>query len=729
MNDTGTTLSPKAAAIRAYIEAGFVLIPCNGKIPAIPNWGETPVGAYNEGNLLATNYGVVLLAGNLVIDVDPRNFAPGDKPLTRLVAAIGSPISSFIVRTGGGGLHIYLRIPADFLCVGGLKDFPGIEFKSIGRQVIGVGSVHESGKEYVQASAQSIREIADAPTSLLALIKKTAVPMSELGGGTGEYKNDAGTQGRFISYLQDAAEPSVQGKGGDNNAFKVACHGRDLGLPPVTVFDLLLEFWNPRCSPPWDDGELKAKVLNAFKFAKGAVGAGHPSLDFDVPPPAAESEKPKETELAWVIKNDKVVKCLQNVMNYLRLPSGGLHKIFAKNEFTGRIEFVNPAPWHRGRLPTVRGVGDHDLQLLRGYLASRHGYDTSICDIEDAITNVAYHERFHPVREYLESLKWDGKPRINTWLKDYLGAVDGGHPEYLAAVSRKVLCAAVMRVMRPGVMFHHVLVLEGAQDAGKSATCKILGGEWASDATVDPHSRDTVDAMQGRWILELAELEWGRKTEEDAVKAFITRSTDRARLAYGRTTSEFPRQSIFIATKNPGLDGTYLKDQTGNRRWWPVRCEPQGPMGQIDFKGLQAARNQLFAEAVHVVKTPPGEKLSMDTAFLKDQAKSAAGLRHAEHEWLECITTWISRCDEKVETRREFLTSRDIFVEAIGGSDKQFDRRSALAIAGVMRSLGWKGPNLKWVAGRHGPVRGYNRPGSHLPTIEKISVDNLVSLL
>lgn len=716
MNETqtGGAPSPKIAAIRAFTRAGFVLIPLRGKLPVVKTWQETTAGQYDEATLAAVNYGVALQATDLVVDIDPRNFTPGDNPVTRLQQAIGTPLKSFTVKTGGGGYHIYFRIPSGVLVRNGLKDFPGVEFKSVGRQVVGPGSIHpDSGKEYVIA-AGSLDKIADAPPSLLALIQRTAVAFDDV--GTKSYVNDAATQGRYLDYLQNQAEPSIEGKGGDANAFKVACRGRDLGLAPSITLELMLEVWNKRCTPPWGEEELAAKVDHAYKYAAGAVGSANPQADFDELP--KEEVKEKEPEISWdTTAQGQLRKSFNNLLNYLRSPSHGLHRIFAYNEFTGRVEFANPAPWHRGRMPKYPGVGDDDLKLLKGYLAARHGYDAGVPDIEAAITNVAYHDRFHPVREYLEKLKWDGKKRLDTWLTTYLGVEDS---PYSRACARKVLCAAVTRVYHPGTKFDHVLVLEGAQDVGKSTAIEILGGKWSADAPVDPHSRDTVDMMQGRWIIELAEMEVVRRTDEEALKAFITRKTDLARLAYGRTTREFPRQSIFIATKNPRADGTYLKDDTGNRRWWPVRCEPLHGLGQIDFKGLKEVRDQLFAEAM---TTASKEKLYMETAELKDAAKAEVAQRHAEHEWTERIASWIDLCDEKPETRRDFLTKRDVFVDAMGGADRQLDRKAESAIASVMRALGWV-VGFRRVHRRL--VRGYVRPKSEEALAEEAALESLV---
>ena len=736
--DMSTAIAPKGAAIRAFIEAGYTLIPvCSpttahehkgkpcktpGPIPVRADWPETKYGAHTAEELERGNYGVALHAGDLIIDIDPRNFAAGDNPVARLVALVGSLANTFVVNTGGGGKHVYFSKPADLVISQGLRDFPGIEFKTAGRQVVGPGSLHSGSGKYYEIAKGSPLEVAQAPAALLELLKRTAVPFSDV-GGTGNYKNDAGTQGRFVAYLQDAAEVSVEGKSGDLNAFRVACHGRDLGLPPATTYDLMLSDWNDRCLPPWDAEELKAKVLNAYKFAKGAVGSAHASAHFDVVAPAPV--KPKDDPLAWDRTDAGTLKkTFNNLINFLKIPAGGLHKIFAFNDLTGRVEFVSPAPWHRGRMPIYAGVMDNDLKLLKGYLAAKNGCEATVTDIEAAVTNVAYHERFHPIREYLDGLKWDGKPRINTWMKDYLGAIDGGYPEYLAAVSRKVLCAAVLRAQKPGIEYHHVVVLEGEQDLGKSASVAILGGDWASDAPIDPHDRDTVDKMQGRWFIEMAEMETVRKADEDALKAFITRKTDRVRLAYGRSTGEYPRQSIFIATKNPGPDGTYLKDPTGNRRWWPVRLEPAvgaNGLAQIDFRGLSAARNQLFAEAMHIVKTAPGEKLSMDTPLLKAQAKAVVDQRRAAHEWTEPIAMWIAHCDEKPETRREFVTVLDVYVEALNGSNSRLDRRVTNSIANVLAAQGWtqgakrQGKRVVW--------------GWHRPSADEVALDALLATL
>lgn len=702
---SGAPVNTKEAALDAFIEAGYTLIPLNGKVPAVAKWEKTVRGTFPKANLLprTQNYGVILGDEDLVIDVDPRNFKPGDAPLARLIGVIGQ-LDTFVVRTGGGGLHIYLRKPAELYIFQALNDYPGIEFKTAGRQLVGPGSIHpDSRREYTVAKGSPlVRQM--APAKLLELLKRTNTPFAEV-AGLQEYKNDAATQGRFIEYLTKVAEPSIEGRGGDNNAYKVAAKGRDIGLAPALAHELMIEYWNPRCAPPWDVEELKAKVIHAYKYARNPLGSSHPEADFkDAPPlPPAPAKAKKPEELTWVTdKQGGVVKCFHNLMNYLRMPEAGLAGVFGFNEFTRDIEFMNPAPWHHGRMPAHLSVGDNDLKLLKGYLVQRFNFEMPVATIEEALVNVGFSNRFHPIREYLEGLKWDGVPRLDNWLHDFMGAADDA---YTRACARKTLCAAVLRVLKPGIKFDHVLLLEGGQGIGKSGACKILGGDWFGDFAVDPHNKDTVQLMQGKWIIELAELEANNRVDMDALKAFLTRSSDKARLAYGRLANEFPRQSIFIGSKNPGGDGTYLNDDTGNRRWWPVACEPKG--GRVDFAGLKAARNQLWAEAVHYAKL--GEKLFMETDELKAQAEETVALRHAEHPWTERIAQWIAENVKPTAPNesRDFFTSRDIFIGALSGFDKQFDVKSQRAIGRVLRSLGWR-PHIKRL--ESGPVRGYAAP-------------------
>ena len=704
-------MKDKKDAQRAFVSAGFALIPLDGKRPLEQSWEATPVGRYDESNLPG-NYGVVLPPTVVVVDVDPRNFKEGDQPLKRLGDAVGGiPAGTLVVRTGGGGMHIYLKKPADVSVRNAIDAYPGIEFKAgPGRQVVGPGSLHpESAKEYrhLQGSPESV---APAPQALLDLIARAPATFSS--EGTGEYKDDSETEARCARWLKELPG-AIQGLHGDDATFKAACGLRDRGVSPRMAFGLLQRYFNPRCTPQWEDDELAAKVQHAYTYAKGAVGAQHPEAAFDkvekdtkdAADRVAQAEADDEAvgKSGWKLDGKKQpIKCFQNLLNYFSIPSARLRGIFGYNEFGRRVEFIKESPW----APGVTGlpVTDIDLQRLRAHLARNHGYEASKEDLVDAMVDVSQRRRFHPVKEYLGSLKWDGVSRLDTWLTKYLG-VEADEAGYVSAVGRKTLVAAVARIYDPGCKFDSVLVLEGKQGLGKSGVCKVLGGEWFSDFKMNAGEKDTVQMMQGKWIVEMAELHATRQTDLDTVKAFLTRAVDEARFAYGRLPGRYPRQGIFIATYNPGPDGTYLKDDE-NRRWWPVMCNPV--VGRVfDFAGLKAVRDQLWAEAVTLYRK--GEKLEMDTEKLQDAAKAAQEERRAEHPWKERVADWIRERDRNPETKSDFYTGREVFVGAMGGMDARYSRHEQLAVAKALRECGWE-PGHKRIDGEL--ARGFWRTGA-----------------
>jgi predicted P-loop ATPase len=679
--------SPKLSAARALARAGYSLVPlCSlktphthgeppkpcktlGKVPAIKGWrmvAPLPEQVEKLGVVLSPSaYGVVLRADDVVIDVDPRNFKPNDRPLARLVEKIGCPLPpTFTVKSGAGGLHLYYKKPVGFDIVRSLAAFPGIDFKTSGGFVVGPGSDHFSGKQYAVASHLSDPLIiAEAPTALLALLCRPVVATDPTAADL-PVTDDAETRARFFSYLNDQAPVT--------GSFKVACRGRDLGLSQAATYELMLEVWNPRRPQPKDPDELRLKVAHAYEYASGKAGADNPASDFTALEPKAE-------QLPWhTIGQGQLKRDFHNLMLMFKHRTIGLTGLFAYNEFRGRAEFTRRAPWHKA---TVECVTDADVTLLKNHLVQTMSFEASVPQIEEAITVAAHELAFHPVREYFEGLTWDKVPRLDGWLNRYLGVADN---PYTRACARKVICAAVMRTMTPGCVFDHVLVLEGRQGVGKSSVVKILGGQWAGDFPLDPHDKDSVQLAQGHLFIEIAELEVTRRADLQALKAFLTRTTDKARFAYGRRVAELPRQFVFIGSINPGADGTYLKDDE-NRRWWPVACGDTF----FDLPGLKKVRDQLFAEAVHVLKTTR-EPLGMHTPELRALAAAEVARRRQEHPWVERIAGWLKESERMPETRKTFWTNREIYVGAMGGSDRGFDRAASSSVSEAMKILGWE---------------------------------------
>lgn len=718
-------MTPDAAATTANAEsrariiaelnaAGFCLFPLQdgAKEPAKGcMWRDLAPGQYDASNLPG-NYGVALRPGDLIIDVDPRNFHAGDRPHVRLFKDFNiSSKGTFIVQTGSGGLHVYLRKSPDASVRKTLKaDYRGIDFLTDGCYVVGPGSIHPDTKlpYIVLSGAPNVVEA--APEALIkALEKPAAASILEVGGeGLKQYLNDDHTVNRFREYLDKHAPIAVQGENGDNTTYRVVCYGRDLGLAPATILATLEApgGWNSRCMPPWDDSALRAKISHVYKYAQSALGSKSPQADFDKIIHSREEiereqqarEEREAADISWVMnKNNTPVKCFYNLLNFFKIPKGDLYKVFGFNEFTSSVEFMRPAPWHKGSMPRFPGVTDHDLKLLKAHLAVKHSFEVKQGDLDEAISVIAHNHRFHPVRDYLMGLKWDGVERLNHWLTRYGHAKD---TPYVRACSRKTICAAVARALKPGCKFDHLLVLEGGQGIGKSQLCKLLGGDWYGDFPVDPHNKDTIDMLRGKWIVEMSEMEVTRRSDVNALKAFISREIDKVRLAYGRNSQEYPRQCLFIGTINPEADGAYLKDTTGNRRFWPVLLR-----GKVDLSGLRKVRNQIYAEAVAALRN--GEALYLDNESVDTEARAEAAERHAEHPWTERVAAWLDMpmADGNL---RQFVTARDVFIEAIGGTDLRLDRRAYTTIATIMTAIGWV-PVVSKDAAHPSATRGYKR--------------------
>lgn len=332
------------------------------------------------------------------------------------------------------------------------------------------------------------------------------------------------------------------------------------------------------------------------------------------------------------------------------------------NQMADNLEIKGEVAWeHPGRF-----WRDADDAQLEAYLAVTYTEFTR-AKIFSAITKVADDRSYHPVKEYLESLPdWDGVPRVDRLLVDYLGAVDD---TYTHEATRKTLCAAIARVFNPGCKFDTVLTLEGPQGAGKSTLAKFLGGDWFSDSISlsDTKDKTAAEKVQGNWIIEFSELAGLRKADERDLKGFITRQDDKYRASYGRRVESHPRQCIFIGTTNES-DG-YLNDASGGRRYWPISVTGNGR--KSIWEATQEERSQIWAEALVYMKK--GEKLT-----LSEDARITAAKRQKEamqsdpregmiREYLEKLLpeNW---AEMDIYDRRDFLYGNELGAKPLKGS-------------------------------------------------------------
>jgi predicted P-loop ATPase len=234
----------------------------------------------------------------------------------------------------------------------------------------------------------------------------------------------------------------------------------------------------------------------------------------------------------------------------------------------------------------VRPVTDADATAVQTHLQWSGFHDLGKNTTHQAIDKVARERSFHPLCDYLSGLEWDGLERLPTLLHKYFGAEQG---EYTAGIGTMFLIGMVARVLRPGCKMDYMLVLEGEQGTFKSSACAALAGDYFSDHLPNLSNKDASLHLRGKWLIEVAELRAYSRAAIDEFKEFLVRDTERYRVPWGRKDVHEPRQCVFVGTTNKLH---YLRDETGNRRSWPVKT------GTIDIDGLRRDRDQLFAEAV-----------------------------------------------------------------------------------------------------------------------------------
>lgn len=695
-NPTSCQILNRDKLLLDYTDAGYILTPLRGKVPLIKDWVKTEYDPFLSPDEIKGNYGVVLQDDDIIVDVDPRNFPKGENSLSQLIENLGvekSEFLTFTVKTGGGGLHLYFKKPADFKIRGSLKEYRGIEFKTKGQQIVGAGSIHpETNRAYEVKKCPFAPK--QAPQALLDLIQRQDIELAE--NRTEIYTDSEQNCLRYIKFLQ-SCPPAIEGEGGDVLTFKTACRGRDFALSPAKTFELMVEHFNPRCTPVWDIEDLKKKVDNAYSYNNDVIGKHTAESDFEkVLTLEEETVGEHEEDLKWdVTKNNDIKPTIRNVVNYLLCKEYPLLGILQFNEFTGDIVFVKPSPWHNGK--KLGTWTDSDAIQFKYWLSRVRGFNVSTPLCQEAIIIAAEKFKYHPVREYLKNLNWDGVQRIDTWLSKYAGVDDN---PYTRAVACKTLVGAVARVFNPGCKFDQMLVLEGEQGIGKSTLISILGGQWYGDVSITDTDKDTIDAMRGCWIVEVSEMVCSRKVEADKLKSFLSKATDRVRLAYRRNAEDYPRQSIFIGTINPEDNG-YLKDPTGNRRFWPVYCT------KIDFSGLKADRDQLWAEAV--IRYFKGEKLFLDNKDIQVMAHTETEKRMFKDPWLDVIEDWLNKKDVETGKIRYVVTSKEILEECIGLSISRVGQRELSRVSNIMcKDLNFeKGKYYQAKTGK--AVRGYRR--------------------
>jgi putative DNA primase/helicase len=311
--------------------------------------------------------------------------------------------------------------------------------------------------------------------------------------------------------------------------------------------------------------------------------------------------------------------------------------VLAYDEFNVRVVIRKRPPW--GEEAPDAPWSDHHESLVRVWF-QREDINPNHGDVGRAVQAASRANPFHPVREYFESIVWDGVPRLDTWLVTYFHAEDS---EYIRAIGPRFLISAVARIYKPGCKVDHMLVLEGPQGKQKSAALDALADPWFTDRISHVGSKDACIEVAGVLLVEIAEMDALTRASASAIKSFLTRRHERYRPPYGKHPIKQPRQCVFAGSINPPVGG-YLKDPTGARRFWPVACQ-----GVIDREGLARDRDQLWAEAV--IRFKAGDPWWLETSALEAPATAEQDARFIVDAWKEPIEKWLGRNQKEVSIR------------------------------------------------------------------------------
>jgi predicted P-loop ATPase len=617
--------------IPLFHSAGFITMPLRGKKPFITGWQNSTASIPVPPD---TNFGLILQDHQLILDVDPRNFPKGRNVLRELEEAIGLSRKwtepTFVVRTGTGGYHIYLTKDPLIPIKKNLPSFPGIDFLSRGCQVVGPGSVHPDTRNPYLIVSGTPSVLLPAHDMLLEMLE---APVAAQIATEVVMDDDPAAIERSVSMIE-AFPPAEEGTRGDS-VFLIACRCRDNGLSVAKTMELVRPYID-RMNPPLSDEEVTNTVRHAYKYAKNTAGckrakAVFSELDLDL-----TANKDRLARAFDQTKNGAVLPTQFNCVKYLY--DHKVAKYILYNEFTSNIEIGDQVPWWGSRGSKVNCMQDEDVVLCKTWL--EHSFKVSFHDkiIQDSLLVISRMHKIHPVREYLAGLTWDRVPRIDAWLPKYCGVID---TPYTRAVSRKVLCGAVARVMHPGCKFDYMLILEGPQGIGKSQVCEKLAKNWGGAIGLNPHDKDTVLKMNGKWIIEIPELAMFRKADAESIKAFITTPCDRLRFPYARYPVDLPRQSLFIGTTNPCKSG-YFSDYD-NRRFWVVECAKH-----MDIAGLESVVDQLWAETLSCYES---EHLYFENRNIEQIAARMAATKRIADPYLRKVELWAAANADRTDAR------------------------------------------------------------------------------
>lgn len=608
------------------------------------------------------NSGVGIATGQsnlVVVDVDPRN--RGDASLADMPPMPQTPRT----LTGGGGLHFFFRKPVGMFKCGTIAQ--GIDIKADGGYVAAPPSLHISGTPYRADPDARIGEVpfADVPDWLLEQLT-TAKPRQ---------RSSSRVNQGYLGAAFEAAGWLGKPMGTDRTAAKCPWnHDHTSGKP----FDSSTVIFAPQagsnlgwghCSHSHCINRTLQEWLDAIPEDSRIIARERCKMDPDYTPrPAEEIPKREETWMQTFTFNDggKLIKDPGNAALILAHESGWAGCI-AFDEFRNTPVWIRqPPPLEGIAMPSLGPCAESDWVFVQQSLRHMRHVSFSKESIFDAVYCASQEQKFHPVRDYLSLVTWDGVPRVERWLSTYLGADD---TPYMRLVSKWWLISAVARIFEPGCKVDTMMILEGPQGVGKSTALKILGQNWFCDTPIDLGNKDAYMVLKGKWLLEWAEMEAFFRADASKAKSFVTSPIDTYRPPYRREVVDVPRQCVFAGSLNLQ---EYLTDETGARRQLPVEC------GRIDTEALARDVDMLWAEVV--VKYKARDKWHPITQREKDLCLEVQSARYVIDEWETIL---------RAATLPEQVSSATVLQDVLHFLPKEWNRGHEQRVSKCMKRIGY----------------------------------------
>lgn len=609
------------------------------------------------------------------LDIDEDSGIDGYHSLEDWQREHGDFPETWTAITGRGGYHLYYRGNGKIKNRAGIID--GVDIRGNGGYVVAPPSIHKNGNRYEWEYSPDEFEIAKADNNVEYFLS-----------------HDDQKQGAAFTM------PNIVAAGQRNQMlFRFACMMQAKGASDQSVFAATMAENESSCSPPLTEQEVKVIVSSATRYDKGKP------IHIDSEGVATRENKDDVIgNPEWVLNfldcnhdKDGNIKSVKQFVHNFEIVMDKDDRFAGKirfNEFAQQLYLCGNVPWEKE--DNCRAWSSHDDSALFSLIQADYGLK-SRQDFADALKNVSMRNKFHPVRELLDSLTWDGKEHIRSLLPEYLGAEDS---DYTYQVMRLWMLGAVSRVYKPGSKFDYTIILQGSQGIGKSTFLKLmaLDDSWFNDSLDSLDSDKAVQSLTGSWIIELAELKSLARTAGgvESVKRFLTATQDKYRIPYERRADTFYRQCVFAGTTNKD---DFLQDETGNRRFLIIHTGVTKPFKSLFIPEAMDDIKQAWAEAVHIWKNEDPQLILPENCMqqakeLQEANMADDGKRGIIQEYLEGKTQ---------------VCAREIWFEALEESNSPKSYQTSEINSIIAKVPGWQRMKTPRKFPKYGSQRGFQK--------------------